>query len=104
MHLVFISVLAAMFQFAAIYALWFLVLAGVAFYFYREALRTKSFYILLMLTLYSYVGLSYMVIRVLFFTLHTDMGGVYLSFMYFICTGIGLIVFLIQMNKKIKAA
>jgi hypothetical protein len=79
-----------------------LLLAGVAFYFYKEALRTKSFYILLILTLYLYIGLSYVVIRLLFYTLHTDIGGVYLAFLYFICTGIGLILFLISMNRKIK--
>jgi len=78
-------------------------LLGVAFYFYREALRSKSFYILLVLTLYVYVALSYVVIRLLFYTIRADIGGVYLGFMYFICTAIGLILFLIQMNKKIKA-
>jgi len=104
MHILFISVLAGMFQFDNIYAWWFLLLAGVAFYFYREALRGKSFYIVLVLTLYSYIGLSYMVIRLLFYTLRSDMGGVYLGFIYFIGTGVGLVLFLIRMNKKIKTA
>ncbi len=102
MHILFISVLAAMFRFDVIYFLWFLLLLGVAFYFYREALRTKSFYILLMLTLYVYVGLSYVIIRLLFYTLKTDIGGVYLSCMYFITTAVLLVLFLIRMNKKIK--
>ncbi|MEO5684433.1 MAG: DUF2157 domain-containing protein [Chitinophagaceae bacterium] len=104
MHILFISVLAGMFQFVTIYFLWFFLLGGVAFYFYREAMRSKSFYMMLMLALYLYIGLSYIVIRLLFYTLHTDMGGVYLSFLYFIGTGVGLILFLIRMNKKIKAA
>lgn len=103
MHILFISVLAGMFIFEDVYFLWFLLLAGAAFYFYRESIRCKSFYYSLVLTLYSYIGLSYVVIRVLFYTLHTDMGGVYLSFMYFIATGVGLILFLIRMNKKLKA-
>jgi len=103
MHILFISLLAGMFQFDTLYFLWFVVLLGVAFYFYREALRSKSFYILLVLTLYVYVALSYVVIRLLFYTIRADIGGVYLSFMYFICTAIGLVLFLIQMNKKIKA-
>ena len=104
MHILFISTLAAMFRFDALYFLWFLLLLGIAFYFFNEAQRSKSFYILLVLTLYAYIGLSYVVIRLLFYTLHTDMGGVYLSFMYFICTGVGLVLFLIRMNKKIKTS
>jgi len=104
MHILFISVLAGMFLFTMVYLLWFALLGGVVFYFYREALRTKSFYFLLVLTLYSYIGLSYVIIRILFFTLNTDVGGIYLSFMYFIGTAVGLIFFLIRMNKKIKAA
>lgn len=104
MHILFISALAGMFLFETVYLLWFVLLAGVAFYFYREALRRKSFYFLLVLTLYGYIGLSYVIIRMLFYTLHTDIGGIYLLFMYFIGTGVGLILFLIRMNKKIKAA
>jgi len=103
MNLLFISVLAAMFNFEAVYLLWFLLLLGIAFYFYGEALRTKSFYMVLMLTLYAYIGLSYVVIRLLFYTLHTDLGGIYLCFMYFIATAVALVFFLIRMNKKIKA-
>jgi Predicted membrane protein (DUF2157) len=102
MHLLFISTLAGMFQFENIYLLWFLFLIGIAFYFYKEAMRTKSFYFLLILTLYSYIGLSYVVIQLLFYTLHADMGGVYLAFLYFIGSAAGLILFLIRINKKIK--
>jgi hypothetical protein len=104
MHILFVSSLAGMFLFDSVYMLWFVLLAGVAFYFYREALHHKSFYYLLVLTLYGYIGLSYVVIRLLFYTLQTDMGGVYLAFMYFIATGVCLVLFLIKMNKKIKAA
>jgi Predicted membrane protein (DUF2157) len=101
MHILFISVLAGMFKFEGIYLLWFLPLVAVALYFYREALRSKSFYILLVLTLYGYIGLSYVFIRLL--TISSGIGGVYLGFLYFIGTAIGLIFFLINMNKKIKA-
>jgi hypothetical protein len=104
MHLVFISCLAGIFHFDAVYFLWFIALLAIAFYFYREAMRTKSFYFLLMLTLYTFIGLSYVIIRVLFYTLRTDVGGIYLAFIYFIGSGIGLILFLIKMNKKLKAA
>jgi Predicted membrane protein (DUF2157) len=102
MNISFISALAGMFRFENIYLLWFLLLAGIAFYFYKEALRTKSFYFLLMLTLYGFIGLSYIVIRLLFYTLHADIGGVYIAFLYFIGAAVCLILFLIRMNKKIK--
>ena len=102
MHILFISTLAGMFQFDSIYLLWFLLLAGIASYFFREALRTKSFYVLLILTLYSFLGVSYVIMRLLFYTIYTDIGGVYIFFLYFIGSGIALILFLIRMNKKIK--
>ena len=102
MHILFISTLAAMFQFENIYGLWFLLLVSIAFYFYKEALHTKSFYLLLVLTLYLYIGLSYVVISILFKTLNADIGAVYLACMYFIGSGVGLILFLIRKNRKIK--
>ena len=104
MHILFISCLAGLFHFDAVYFLWFLALLAIAFYFYREAMRTKSFYFLLMLTLYSYTGLSYVVVYFLFNTIKTDIGGVYLTLFYFIGSATGLILFLIRMNKKLKAA
>lgn len=104
MHVLFISVLAGMFLFDRVYLLWFLLLVAVAFYFYRAALLRKSFYFLLVLTLYTYIGLCYVVMRLLFYTLNTDVGGIYLAFMYFIASGVGLVLFLVKMNKKIKAA
>ncbi|MFT3937095.1 MAG: DUF2157 domain-containing protein [Chitinophagaceae bacterium] len=103
MHIIFISTLAGMFNFTSIYFLWFLLLAAISFYFYRQALQQKSFYILLITTLYAFIGLSYVVVRLLFYTLNADMGGVYLTLMYFIAAGICLILFLIKMNRKIKA-
>ncbi|MEP6750368.1 MAG: DUF2157 domain-containing protein [Bacteroidota bacterium] len=101
MHILFISVLAGMFKFENIFLLWFLLLVAVAVYFYREAIRSKSFYILLVLTLYGYIGVTYVIIR--FLTWGADLGGIYFTFLYFIGTAVGLILFLIRMNKKLKA-
>jgi Predicted membrane protein (DUF2157) len=101
-HLLFIATLAGLFEFENIYLLWFLLLVGIAFYFYKEAMRSKSFYLLLVLTLYGYIGLSYVIMRLLFYTASADIGGVYLAFLYFIGSAVGLILFLIRMNKKIK--
>jgi hypothetical protein len=54
------------------------------------------------MALYFYIGLSYAFIK-LIFDANSGIGGVYLSFFYFIFSAIGLIFFLIRMNKKIKA-
>ncbi len=101
-HILFISCLAAVFNFEATYFLWFLLLVGICFFFYRKAIKEKSFYFMLLLTLYGYVGLGYVVVRLLFYTASFDMAGVYIAFLYFIASAIGLIVFLISMNKKLK--
>jgi hypothetical protein len=103
MHLLFISVLAALFVFEGLFLLWFLVLVGVTFYFYTQAEKQKSFYILLVLTIYFYIGLSFTVIRLLEI-IGSNEGSIYLGFMYFIGSAIGLVLFLIRMNKKLKSA
>jgi hypothetical protein len=103
MHILLIACLAGLFHFEAIYALWFLALLGAGFYFYKEALRERSFYFLLMATLYAYVGLSYVIIHLLFFQMNAEMGGAYLTLFYFIGSAIMLVLFLVRMNKKLKA-
>jgi hypothetical protein len=100
MNILFISCLAGLFRFEQVYLAWFLLLAGIAFYFYREAVRENSFYILLMLTLYGFIGLSYVVVNQPFWGFST--GAWMLICLYFIGSGIGLILFLIRMNKKFK--
>ena len=104
MHVLFVSSLAAMFRFERMYLLCFLLLMAVAWFFYRKAMRQKSFYFLLITTLYSYVAVSYVVIRLLSAIRNVDMGAIYLGFLYFIASGIGLILFLTRTNKKLKAA
>jgi hypothetical protein len=102
-HILFISTLASMFHFEAIYLLLFLVLGGISYFFYRKAIRERSFYYLLILSLYLYIGLSYCVIRLIFDAANTGIGSIYLLCMYFILSATGLIFFLIGMNKKIKS-
>lgn len=102
-HALFISVLAAIFHFDAIYLLLFLVLAGTGYFFYRKAVKERSFYYLLILSLYLYIGLSYCIVRLVLFSTDIDIGGVYLVCLYFIMSATGLIFFLIKMNKKIKS-
>ncbi|MCY7293633.1 MAG: DUF2157 domain-containing protein [Ferruginibacter sp.] len=102
-HLLFISVLAALFHFDAIYLLFFLLLAAAGYLFYRKAVSEKSFYFLLILSLYLYIGLSYCIIRMIFVNSEMGIAGVYLICFYFILSAVALILFLIKMNKKIKS-
>jgi hypothetical protein len=102
-HILFISCLAAMFHFDAVYLLWFLLLAVVVYYFYHKAMADKSFYFILITTLYAYIGISYVVFQLL-----DKMGGfnltiLYAGFLYFIISAIGLVLFLMRTNKIIKA-
>lgn len=103
MHILFISCIAAMLHFENVYLLWFLLLMGMAFYFYTKALSERSFYILLITTLYAYFGITYVAINLLSMMRWQDLGPFYLGFIYFIASGIGLVLFLIRTNKKIKA-
>ena len=102
-HILLISCLAAMFHFDTVYLLWFFLMAAMVGYFYTTAIADKSFYFILIITLYAYIGFTYVV-----FDLLDKIGGVtlsilYMGFLYFILSGIGLILFLMNTNKKIKA-
>ena len=102
MHILFIACLAGMFYFDGLYVLWFFLLAGIVFYFYTKAIANKSFYILLICTLYAYIGISYVVIRLLSYISSLDLAAVYLGFIYFIASGTMLVLFLMRTNKKMK--
>ena len=102
-HILFISCLAAMFQFEQYFLLWFLFLMAISFFFYVKAVKEKSFYFLLLPTIYGYIGLSYVVIKLLFDVARFDIGGIYLVCIYFIISAVAMIRFLIKMNKKLKS-
>ncbi|HSC36702.1 MAG TPA: DUF2157 domain-containing protein [Chitinophagaceae bacterium] len=102
MNLLFVAGLAGMFYYDHYYLLWFLVLAVIAARFYFEALRQRSFYLLLMTSLYSYIALGYTVGRLVLSMPGADLGAVILLCMYFILSASGLIVFLVRTNKKMK--
>ncbi len=103
MHILFLAAIAAMIHFENVYLLWFLLVSGLAFYFYTRALAVRSFYTLLITTLYTYFALSYVVINLISRMTNFDIFPVYLGLFYFIGSGIGLVLFLIRTNKKIKA-
>jgi len=69
---------------------------------YIDSVTNKSFYFLVLMSLYSYIALSSLVCRVL--SQVGDIGAVYLILLYFIASAIGLIFLLISFNKKLKAS
>jgi len=84
------------------YLFWFMLLAIGCWWFLKEAFRHNSFYFLLIVSLYAYIGLSYVVLRLLF--QGDNLEGIYAGFLYFIISAVGLIIFLVKANKKIKNA
>jgi hypothetical protein len=95
LNVTFVSCLAGMFYFEDTYLVWMLPLALAVFYFYREALRLRSFYFMLMIVLYGYVGLAYVVIRL------TIEAWVLIP-MYLMGSAIAAVLLLINLNKKVK--
>jgi hypothetical protein len=69
--------------------------------FVKNSVKENSFYFLVITVLYAYIGLCYVVIKLLFIA-GNGMAFIYLGAIYFIGSGIGLIRFLIQYNKKLK--
>ena len=100
-HILLISLLAATFNFDHIFLFWFLALLAVCYFLYKNALKERSFYFLVVSILYAYTGLSYVVVRLLFIS-SMEEGALYLGIFYFIFSGIGLIVLLIRLNKMLK--
>lgn len=102
-HVFLIATLAGMFAaYEGLYIVWFLLLAAATWFFYNQAVKQGSFYFVLIVVLYAYVGLSYVVVRLLMLT--ESIGGVYLGLIYFILSGIGAIGLLMKLNKKLKKA
>ncbi len=101
-HILLIALLAAQFYFDRLYLLWFIVLLAACYFLFRNALKEKSFYFIVILILYSDIGLSHVIIRLLFMTT-LDEGAFYLAIFYFIFSGIGLIILFIRLNKLLKS-
>jgi Predicted membrane protein (DUF2157) len=101
-HIIFIACIAGICVFNNTYFLWFLFMAAIGTYIYLQAFRERSFYFVLLTVLYGYLGFSIVFFRWLF--LMDDIGAVYLGFFYVIGSAIGVILLLINLNKKIKNA
>jgi hypothetical protein len=99
-HILFISLLAAMGVFHHYYIVWFLVLMVFSGYYIYRSMSAGNFYYLVMAVLYSYAGLSYVVVR--FLILLNNMTAVYLIIFYFIGSGLALVKLLMHFNRKLK--
>ena len=101
LHLFFVAALAGLFTYDEIYLLWFAGLAGIAWYLCVQAIRRRSFYFALMIVLYTYIGLCYTILRLLWKGMESDslaLGLLWLGFSAF-----GVAVFLIRLNRKIHS-
>lgn len=98
-HLLFISILAILFYYENFYLLNIVWLGIAAFLLYKESLKERSSYFLVFTLLYAYIGLSYVVVRLLSFDYMT---AIYAIVLYFIFSGIGLISVFKILQKKIK--
>jgi hypothetical protein len=101
-HIIFIALIAAMCVFGSTYFFWFLLMAAIGTYIFLQAFRERSFYFVLITVLYGYIGLSILVLRSL--PRMGDIGAIYLGLLYMIGSAIGVILLLINLNKKIKHA
>lgn len=102
-HVLFVSLLAALFHFNSSYLLWMVLLFAFAGYSYLKAIREHSFYFFLVTVLYAYTGLSYVVIRLLLFN-KFELTGMYITLFYFILSGYWLTLFLVKTNNKLRAS
>ena len=101
-HLTFIALISGYFQHTFYPALtWFIAITIAAGFIFQRAFKDKSFYFVLLAVLYTYIGVSGLVSRTLNFL--NNNAATYLIIFYFIVSGLGLILTLITLNKRIKA-
>ncbi|TWV98822.1 DUF2157 domain-containing protein [Chitinophaga pinensis] len=98
-----IATLAGLFTaFDGAIALWSFLLVGAVALFISQAIKHKSFYFALIITLYAYVGLSYVLVQLLIEI--DDIGAIYAGLLYFIVSAIAFVILLVKLNKKLKKA
>lgn len=99
-NMLFISVLAALFNYGNFYGWILLGLIMTGYLFYRKSKRERSFYYLLVTMIYLYTGFGYAVVSFLFDGIDAGVGGIYLAFLYFILSAVGCIIFLVRNIKS----
>ncbi|MEO6819357.1 MAG: DUF2157 domain-containing protein [Ginsengibacter sp.] len=97
-NLFFISILSMLFYYENLYLLIFLIFCISVWFIYKICIKSST-YLLVMTVLYSYIGLSYVIIRNLLFD---SMSNIYITVLYFILSGIGLIAVFKNLQKKIR--
>jgi predicted membrane protein DUF2157 len=102
MNLIYISCLAGLFSYARYFFIWLPVVGITDLLMYKEAFRSRSFYFLLMLALYSYLAFSIFFLSLPFLDA-IGFSGFTMICLYFIVSGVGMIYLLIYLNKKFKA-
>lgn len=100
-HILFISLLAALFTFTTVYLLFFVILVLATFFFCKNAVKNNSFYYLVVSLLYGYLAVCYVVCNVLW-SMDANDASLFLTFIYFIGSGIALIRILLHFNRKLK--
>jgi hypothetical protein len=100
-HTLFIALVCGMIRFENYELLWFLPIAAFAYYTYRDALRNRSFYFLLVLIAYAYGSASYLLLKWV-----AKIPGIasimeYFTAIYTIVSTLFLVRFLMKMNKKL---
>jgi len=103
-HILYITTLWGYFYYynSVFAAVWIVALFLLAFLLYKDGIKNNSFYFLLLTVLYGYVAICCLMTR-LFISI-PDEGGIMLMLLYYIASAVGLIFFLIHLNKKIKVA
>lgn len=100
-HVTFIALLCGYFYFEYAFSLaWLIVLLVLALFVYKQSFRNKSFYFLMVAVLYAYIATGGFVVRSMIEMQGEDLW--FFVFMYFVVSGIGLIMYLINANKEIK--
>lgn len=101
LHITYIALLSAYFvHYGPLSVVLILLIFGLSYYVYLDSVKHKSFYFLLLATLYGYIALSSLICTALF--KGNDIGMIYLAFFYFIISAVAVGKLLIVLNKKIK--
>lgn len=101
-HLLYISLLAGMFQFEAYDYLWLVAVLATSFYVYQSARQRRSFYFLLVLTLYTFISTTVVLARVASRMNFLQTVMQYVTLSYLLISSVALVNFLIRQNKKFK--
>ncbi|MEC5146581.1 DUF2157 domain-containing protein [Chitinophaga sp. 212800010-3] len=101
-HILFIALTAAMWSMDDTWFVWFLLMMIAGAWVFSQAFKEHSFYFVMITVLYCYVGISTAVVRLLSMSHNDD--GIYVGLLYLIGSAVGVILLLINLNKKIKNA